>query len=102
MTKQLITAETSSKTEVPEFNTRKGLGTPAYCIRFANPAEAHVGKWPGTRRQNCFEQRRKRFEMKFWSSKCFPRSLPMKSRVFNNQTEFTDRWYGNLNTAGAA
>ena len=31
MTKQLITAETSSKTEVPEFNTRKGLGTPAYC-----------------------------------------------------------------------
>ena len=31
MTKQLITAETSSKTEVPEFNTLMGLGTPAYC-----------------------------------------------------------------------
>ena len=40
MTKQLITAETSSKTEVPESNTRMGLGTPAYCLRFASPAEA--------------------------------------------------------------
>ena len=40
MTKQLITAETFSKPEVFKFNTRKGLGTPAYCLRFANPAEA--------------------------------------------------------------
>ena len=57
MTKQLITAETSSKPEVGKFNTLMGLGTPAYCIRFANPAEAHVDKWPGTRGQNSFEQR---------------------------------------------
>ena len=41
MTKQLITAETSSKTEVGESNTLMGLGTPAYCLRFANPAEAN-------------------------------------------------------------
>ena len=59
MTKQLITAETSSKTEVQRFNTLMGLGTPAYCLRFANPAEAdwrlELGdtgstfKWQGTR-----------------------------------------------------
>ena len=48
MTKQLITAETSSKPEVRKFNTLMGLGTPAHCVRFANPAEAHVDKWPGS------------------------------------------------------
>ena len=31
MTKQLVRAETSYKTEVQRSNTRKGLGTPAYC-----------------------------------------------------------------------
>ena len=41
MTKQPITAETSSKTEVQTFNTLMGLGTPAYCLRFASPAEAN-------------------------------------------------------------
>ena len=41
MTKQLITAETSSKLEVRKSNTRMGLGTPAYCLRSANPAEAN-------------------------------------------------------------
>ena len=40
MTKQLVRAETSSKTEVPESNTHMGLGTPAYCLRFVNSAEA--------------------------------------------------------------
>ena len=53
MTKQLITAEASSKPEVGKFNTLMGLGTPAYCDAPRREARQRGGSfirmWRGKR-----------------------------------------------------